>query len=320
MSHQDPRSAFPEFYTNPIVGAIADIPRWTVSDNEKVPINMRELMTTGRIWGAHEISEHCLVTLDELTGALPTAANNAFYLRAQTDGVLVLDIEPKCPPEVAQQLLGLPNLYDELSMSGNGYHLVLPMPANFWEFPIATGKKVLKETHGWYEILLDHWVTFTRNPIPADRRVVRNFEPGAWEKLYADLASLAVETPTAEFDIAGERPEIPRREQILELLTRRPLEKGIEDFHGDASRFEFSTLGVLFNRLRTILVQVREVEPDFAYDESVMSWLLFEAGTALLPAREKHQESRNGLPLLLNTAVALVQRRMADQSKQDAQS
>lgn len=318
MSHIDPHSAFPEFYTNPIIGAIADVPRWTVSDNAKVPINMRELISSGRVWGAHEISDQCLVRLDELTRFLPTAANNAFYLRAQTDGFVVLDIEKTCPPEVSQRLLSLPNLWVEPSMSGKGYHLVMPLPSNFWDYPIAVGKTVLKEVHGYYEILLDHWVTFTRTSLPASALPPQNFEAGAWEEVYADLAKDAVESPVSEFDITAERPEIPRLEQIIELMTRRPLEKSPEDFHNDYSRYEFSALGILYNRLKTILIAVSEVETEAVYDEAAMSWLIYEAAVRMLPARDKHEEVRNGMPLLLNAAVSLVGRRLGSQAAADA--
>lgn len=312
VSQPDPRLVFPDFYGNPVISAIADVPRWTVSDNEKMPINMRELVFgLGRVWGAHEISEQCLFTLDEMTQHLPQAANNAFYLRAQTDGFLVLDIEKTCPPELAQRLLTLPNLYSELSMSGRGYHLVLPLPSNFWDYPIASGKKVLQHDHGHYEILLDHWVTFTRSPVPRATLPATDYRSGLWEEIYAELAKDAVEAPTAEFDLGTERPDIPRREQIIELMTRRPLEKSLEDFRNDYSRFEYSTLGVLFNRLRTILVAIHG-NHGTTYDEAAMSWLLFEAATQVLPYRDKHDEHRNGIPLLLNAAVSLVARRLAD--------
>lgn len=320
MSHTDPRSAFPEFYDNPIVNAIADIPRWTVSDSDKMPINTRELMTTGRLWGAHAISDECLVTLDELTGFLPTAANNAFYLRAQTDGFLVLDIEKTCPPEIARKMLSIPSLYGELSMSGKGYHLVLPLPANFWDFPIATGKKVLKEAHGYYEILLDHWVTFTRSPIPGGRLPDIDYAPGAWENLYAELAKDAVEAPVADFDFTAERPDIPRIDTILDLMTRRGLEKALEDFRGDFSRYEFSTLGVLYNRLGPILIAIADAVPDAVFDASAKSWLIYEAATRLLPYRDKHEEIRNGMPLLLNAAYSLVARRLGDKAAADSRA
>ena len=319
MTTPDPRSTYAEFYDNPIIQAIADIPRWTVSDNKKVPMNMREIIKSGgkRLWGAHEISEQCLVTLDDMARAMPGAANNAFYLRSQTDGLVVLDIEKTCPPEIRDELLKIPGLYTEYSLSGKGYHVVLPLPANFWEYPIATGKKVLRHEEGWYELLLDHWVTFTRNPVPLENLPAPDFDD-PWTKLYASLAEKAVETPTSTFDFSDERPEIPRREQILNLMTRRPLEKSLDDFNGDLSRFEFSTLGVLYNRLGPILVAVADAEPDAVFDETVKAWLIYEAAMTVIPHRDKHDEIRNGVPLLLNAAVALVARRLGDKAAQEA--
>lgn len=326
-----------DFYSNPVIQAIAGIPRWTVSDSEKVPINMRELMSTGRIWGAHEVSDECLVTLPELTGFLPNAANHAYHLNAQIDGFVVLDIEKTCPPEIAAELLQLPNLYAELSMSGKGHHLVMPLPTNFWDYPIATAKKKLQERHGWYEVLLHHWVTFTRRVTPpvvpthdlvlaetlSAENLAVNISPSStitadtelrpWEALYASLAELAVETPVVAFDMTGSRPDVPRIDQIIDLMTRRGLDKTIDDFHGDHSRFEFSVLGILYNRLAPIMVAIQSAEPDAVYDESVKAWLVYEAAAQLLPYREKHDETRNGLPLLLNAATDLVSRRLGDE-------
>lgn len=316
----DPRAQFPEFYSNPVVQALADQPRWTVSDNEKVPINMRELMETGRIWGAHETDDTCLVTLDELTSFLPAAANNAFYLHAQSDGVLVLDIEKTCPPDVAARLVAMPSVYAERSMSGLGWHLVMPLPSNFWQYPIATSKRVLKQEQGHYEILLDHWVTFTRNVVPHVDAGPGSPAMLAWEALYAELASAAVETPVVEFEVAVATPDVPRVDQIVGLLTRPGLDKTAADFGGDDSRFEFSTLGTLYNRLTNILQAVRDVERDAVYDEPVQAWFVYEAATRLLPHRDKHDEIRSGVPLLLSSAQALVGRRVADEARKKEQS
>lgn len=295
---------------------LAHHPRWTVSDNEKMPIDMRELMTTGRLWGAKEISDNCLVSLDELKMLLPNATNNAFYLRAQTDGLLVLDIEKTCPPEVAAELLGMSEtLYGELSMSGRGYHLLMPLPANFWDFPLATGKKVLREEHGWYEILLEHWVTFTRNDVPAERYLGSNDngelpEAPEWAELYASLAEKAEESPSIELDINAEKPEIPEEAKILDLMTRQPHKRELEAFHGDFSRWEFSILGVLYNRLRAILVAIKDMV-DHPYDENDQAWLVYLAAQKIIPPRDKHEEYRNGMPLLLNATVSLIGRRAA---------
>lgn len=311
----DPDALFPSFYTNPAVQVLAERSRWTVSDKDKTPINTRELMSTGRLWGAHEISDSCLVTLPELKEFLPNATNNAFYLQAQTDGLLVLDIEKACPPEVAAELLGMSEtLYSELSMSGKGYHLLLPLPPNFWDFPLATGKKVLREEHGWYEILLDHWVTFTRNEVPYERYLGPDEDSlpdtPVWAELYASLAELAVESASVDFDIAAEKPEIPREEQILELMTRQPHKRDLEKFHGDYSRWEFSILGVLYNRMAAILVAFKDVE-NHPYDEGDQAWLLYQAAEKIIPHRDKHDEYRNDMPLLMNAAVSLIGRRAA---------
>jgi hypothetical protein len=307
---------FPGFYANPAVQMLADQSRWSVSDNEKMPIDMCELMNTGRIWGAREISDTCLVTLDELKEFLPTATNNAFYLRAQTDGMLVLDIEKTCPPEVAAELLGMSEiLFSELSMSGRGYHLLLPLPPNFWDYPLATSKKVLREEHGWYEILLDHWVTFTRVEVPAERYLGPDEdalpEAPKWADLYASLAELAVDTPTVELDINAEKPDIPRESQIVDLMTRQPHKRDLEKFHGDYSRWEFSILGVLYNRLSAILVDIKDVVYH-PYDENDQAWLVYTAAQKVIPPRNKHEEHRNGMPLLLNATVSLIARRSAD--------
>lgn len=315
----DPDALFPDFYTNPAVQLLAGHSRWSVSDNEKMPIDMRELMSTGRLWGAREISETCLVTLDELKAVLPNAANNAFYLQAQTDGLLVLDIEKTCPPEIAAELLGMSEtLYSELSMSGRGYHLLMPLPANFWDYPLATGKRVLREEHGWYEILLDHWVTFTRTDVLAERFLGPDEDvlPVApeWAELYASLAEKAVETPTVELDINAEKPEIPREAQIVDLMTRQPHKRDLATFHGDYSRWEFSILGVLYNRLSAILVAIKDVV-DHPYDENDQAWLVFTAAQQVIPPRTKHDEYRNEMPLLMNATVSLIARRSASNTE-----
>lgn len=321
-----PDTLFPDFYQNPVVQILADQPRWTVSDSNKMPIDMRELIDHGRLRGAWDISEECLVTLGELTRELPDAANNAFYLRAQSDGVLVLDIEKTCPPDIAAELLGMSeSLYGELSMSGRGYHLLLPLPPNFWDYPLATGKKVLKEEHGYYEILLDHWVTFTRAEIPFERYMDPSGdgvlpEAPAWADLYAGLAALAVDTPKAELDITADKPEIPMENEIVELVTRLPHKRELEKFHGDYSRWEFAILGVLYNRLSAVLVAFRDVV-DHPYSESDQAWLLYTAAVQVIPEREKHQEYRNDMPLLMNAAVSLIARRTAEeQAKADKEA
>lgn len=310
MTAFDPRASFPAFYQNPFIQALADVPQWTVSDNEKMPINMRELMTTGRLWGAHEISSECLLRLDELTDFLPTAANNAFYLRSQTEGFAVLDIEKECPPDIAAQLLELPSLYTERSMSGRGYHLLMPLPRNFWDYPIATGKRKLRHEQGWYEILLDHWVTFTRDVVPG--AAVSATPSQQWDELYASLARTAIASPGADMSVDEDKPEIPHEEILLQLTTGQPLTITPADYHHDMSRYEFAVLRQLYKRLLSNTGHMRARYPDLIYQDSHIVWLLFEAARAMIPPRAKHEELRGGKPLLFDRALWIISRKVAE--------
>lgn len=313
---------FPEFYGNPAVRTLAEAARWTVSGRlggpggtGKAPIDMRALLDIGRIRGAWAIGEECLVTLGELTERVPEAANHAFYLRAQADGLMVIDIEPGCPAEVAANLLGLPGLiYTEVSMSGRGYHLLAALPQNFYDHAAASSKRVLREEHGWYELLLDHWVTFTRAPVgkavvvDAADTDLATAPFASVEGLYASLASKASSSAYATaVPTAGEALELKGGQEIIErtLDAARPRLKHLGHFAGDNSRWEFSILGTLFREMRHHLVVVGFLRRT-TYSAGDQAWLLYQAAVQVIPGRAKHYERRNGRPFLLDRAAAMV--------------
>ncbi|MFG1857454.1 hypothetical protein ACGFJT_36855 [Actinomadura geliboluensis] len=332
----DPRAWFPVFYAHQVIMMLAEVPRWTVSgclaenlddpddpkSTRKAPIDMRQLLdcvdpSGRRLRGAWSVDERCLVTLHELTERLPNAANVAYYLRAQTDGVLVIDIEPNCPPEISARLLQLPEVvYSELSMSGRGFHLIAPIPANFRNLPVAASKRALREEHGWYEILLDHWVTFTRRPIPDDVPArTHGLAPAPAEQrfasvaeVYAALAEKARASTAASGTIrtAVEVPDIPQAEHIISqtVTTAGSRLKTLEDFHGDTSRWEFSVLNALYRAMLGHLVQ--HINCGLSFSASDEAWLLYQAAVEVLPLRPKHRERRNGRPYLLDRAAAVI--------------
>lgn len=319
----NPRTHFSDFYSNSAILTLSGASRWAVSGRlgeeakGKAPIDVRHLFDTGgRIRGAWARDDQCLVTLDELTERLPTAANAAFFLQAPTDGLIVIDIEPDCPEEISMQLLRLSGiLYSETSMSGRGFHLVTQLPKNFYDHQAAAGKKVLREEHGWYEILLDHWVTFTRRPI-SDEIWTRVSAVGAPEECYASTDALfaslaktakATGTTSATVHTSVETPEITGGEEIVSrtLDGADPRFKTLDDFAGDASRWEFSVLGTLYNEMRHHLVVVGYLRRT-SFSDGDVAWLLYEAAQQVLPPRSKHRERRNGRPFLLDRAAAMV--------------
>lgn len=108
---ENPLTLFPNFYANRAIQVLGQVPRWTVSgrlseeSKGKAPIDMRELLDRSRVRRAWARDQQCLVDLRELTERLPDAAHAAFYLMAAVDGLMVVDIEPGCPPEIARKFL-----------------------------------------------------------------------------------------------------------------------------------------------------------------------------------------------------------------------
>lgn len=333
MDRNQPRTwqDFPNFINNPTIQGLGEESRWTVSSLDpisvtsmsgesyllpaKSPLDARELITHGRVRGAWATDSRCLLTLPELNDAIPNLTNNAFYLIASIDDVLVLDIEPSCPKELRDQMLSLPYLYRETSMSGKGYHIVMPIPDNFYDFPAATNKLKLQHEKKWFEILINHWITFTRTPIPessielseTSTKDQSHRDGPSWEDLYASLAANANETASAQFDVDLTMPELPFAEQAVELMTRRRYPKSTEDFSGDISRWEFGVMGYLHSVLKTFLT-VPSVARARDWNDSDKSWLLYQAARQVIPHRLKHDEIRNRMPYLLYRAMTMVAR------------
>lgn len=314
----DPVTLFPAFYGNQKIQELAQHARWSVSDKNKRPMDLRAMFDEGKIFGAREISTKCLVPLAEITKNLARAATVALHLDSQMMQVMVLDIESKCPPEIRDELLRLPDIYSEVSMSGKGYHLVLPIPVNQAEYPLAATKVKLQEEHGWYEVLMYHWVTFTRKPIPAEQlEGLQPAEPGAWERVYASLAALAKPNHSIDFDVEEEEPEIPQKEKILRLMMSKPYGKTGKDFHGDDSRWEYGMLGHLYNVMRGVMVNMGKTR-GLTWSDSDKVWLLYRAAEQVIPSRKKHLEFRDGYPFLFAAALKLVSSREGDAAAEKA--
>lgn len=303
---------FPEFYDNPLIKQIAANKRWTVATNEKKPIDMFCFRYQNRICGAAFTDESSLVDLQTLCDLIPNATNNTYHMDAVTDRFVVLDIEPKCPQDIKQQLLNLPYVYAETSMSGNGYHLLFPLPDCFDDYPVLLKKVVMKEEHGWYEILLNHYITFTRNMI-ADATGTASFED-----VFILLAKEQTETVKANIDVQKIMPDnIAHQETILRLLNDVKYAKTIDDFSGDASRFEYGFIGNLYFSLKRITNTFLELY-NCTYTDSEKAWLLYTIAHEKLTYRLKHDETRENLPWVLYLAREIIAKDSSVASKKSA--
>lgn len=313
---QQALTSFPNFYTNRAILSIANKPRWAVSDTNKRPIDIPTLTNPdpefARVVGVREITNGHLVTLPELTNIPIEFRNNAYYLRANIDNILVLDIEPSCPTEIRDQLLRLPYLYAETSMSGKGFHLIMPLPDNYHDYPNATAKKKLQEPHKYYEIIIEHWITFTRSVLLPTIQP-QNFSNTTWEKVYASLAIEAKPTIKTDIDMDNEKPSIPHEPEIVNIITQMYSSrqtKSLTDFNGDHSRYEFSVLGSLRYHLENTIIASQF--NDHKYSNIEKAWLIYLAIQNIIEPRDKHEQYREGLPILLYSAINLINSQRKD--------
>lgn len=286
--------------------------------SKKMPVNMADLRydqkITGCPWGTDE--PEITVSLPTLIALFPNVPNHAYHLDYETDGFVCLDIEPSCPDDLKQKLLQTPYIYGEYSMSGKGFHLFFRTPDLIKDYPAAAVKTELKDDNRYFEILLNHWVTFTRNMI----------QPSAgtesFDDIFETMCKAAEVIKRQEFDITKNQPEIPRWEMIKAFMqhTLDRYRKTPADFNGDVSSYEFGYAAYLYNKIDSLLESPIFRESRLTYDSNQRMWMVYLLIKDNLPYRDKHETFRDDIPLLLYTAKNVVARFDPEKSGQKPNS
>lgn len=285
---------FQDFYEHPFIKSIKDNKKWTISTNKKMPIDIFMHESFNCITGALFTNSHALTSLNHLCELFPRAKNHAYYMDALVDNFVLLDIEPKCPDDIKQKLLETNYVYGEISMSGKGVHLVFPVPDCIDDYPIVKNKIVMKEEHGYYEILLQHYVTFTRNQIPKSK--IKNQDN--FIKIFKELAEKQKEHNVTDVDIKDMEPDIPKKDEIINILSLQKFGKTPKDYHDDMSFYEWAAIEFLMKKL-DMLLKTTIAKQDHVYSDNERAWLVYKTLPNIIEERDKHYQRRHGLPWLL---------------------
>ena len=198
-----------------------------------------------------------LVDLYDVSNILPNATNATYSLNQVLDDFVVLDIEPRCPPEIRDNLLTLPYMYGELSMSGKGFHLIFQKPSTKYK-EILMSKPAIREENGYYEFLLTHYVTFTGMVLkPTDQCVFQ--DASKIDELFDGIAGtkkLSINTEMAT-DSIPRLSEIVYGKAIAATLKRAVYGKTPADFKNDNSAYEFGVIGFYMHNLDLLLSTTR---------------------------------------------------------------
>lgn len=292
----------------PIFDKMKEKSLWTVSSvTTKMPLDLQWFMQhkgePGAIKGAKFMDHRSLGTYQELMEYIPNPATATYYYAMKNEDYIFLDIEPKCPEHIRNHLLQLPYVYGEVSMSGKGYHLLLPKPDNVKDYPDALVKLQLKEEHGYYEILVNHYASFTGKTIPLPTKV-NDFTAA----LYKSLAENVVATKSVglmDTDLP-DLDEVPYAEDVIRLTLRKPFGKTLEDYkevddYGrprQGNSYEFGLMNYYAHRIYK-MTQL-DVFKIHTYTDQELLTILYHIVKDQLDHRPKHDEIRhddNGNPI-----------------------
>jgi hypothetical protein len=328
------------FAQNPLIHHLNGDPHWTVSDDNKRPVNARLLLDTEVAYNVKFDGDWPLVTLQELD-ANPNleAVNRAYRLRARENRVIAIDVEPSAPDSMKQDVMEFPAHYTELSKNG-GVHLLILVPEDLitpenrymfddlsvFKEPVSKPTEPSeKSREAYFEVLFnDHFVTFTKRMLTDKPCIDYNQDPDAKAKLAGFLTSIVAmdkqrkkERELAKQYHIGMMKNIidEEKEKIIEsFLSIKPFEKAKEqtesktasDFGEDYSRYEMSVAnGLAFHTIRIHslakdTLSFRKIAESLT--EQDLAYAIYLLLKDTVPHREKHNESRDGLPWLLFTA------------------
>lgn len=283
------------FSKHAYIQTIAENEAWTVSTNDKMPVDMYALSFRHQIRGAADTEPPTVLSLSAVHTILPNASNFAYSLQKQRDDFVILDIEPKCPDNIKEKLLKIPALYREKSMSGKGIHLLLIRPDEILaQYPDADKKSVMKEQHGWYEVLIEHWVTFTANILPEPD----TYDQDVFTQIFTDLCKQQ-KPPMAKLplqDIEGINDD-GSLDEIIRLVanTMQNYVKSPESFNNDMSRYESSVANYFHQKLE-LMMKASNILPELNdLTDAHKVWIVAKALEMTLPHREKHDTQRSGM-------------------------
>lgn len=307
------------FINEPVIKYMATQKRWAISDprkkenyndpylQEKAPMNVNMLMCNMVKYVNPSVPDS-MVSLDVAYNFAPNCGRYAYYLDTMLDNLIIIDIEKTCPPELLVEFLKLPYIYAETSMSGKGVHLIMAKPSNFHDIE-QSQKTVIKDPRGYYEILQNHWCTFTGNPLPQNNGSFVRITPPtlSWDDVYKEIALAS--PMSAVGDITTEIADIkdvPQANELMEMTKIFVLEdeqylKALDNTDGSAREFSIiSTIKRSLDITNAILNVPLSTEEEIA--------VIFELASDhdIIEYRPKHETVRQGMLWLHYTVINVL--------------
>ena len=324
------------FRSNHLIQHIANERKWTMSSDNKMPIDAAIFLQTKEIEPASlKDGNQPLVTLPDLDrDPNLDAVNRAYRLHARDNRVIMVDVEPHATDALKNGSLNMPAHYTELSKNG-GVHLLILVPEdlinddNRYMFDELS---VLKQAvdpdnpkEPAYEVLFnDHYITFTKRMLVDKPCINYNQDLNAKAQLKAFLDNLVrmdrdrrekrIAAKKELTDILDDMFDHAIDQRIKKFISAKPFdvardkvsEKTPEDYGNDMSSYESGVASALAGHVINIQEKMLKTLSYKELAESLKEEHLIRAVYFLLkdtiPHRDKHDEFRDDIPWLMYVA------------------
>lgn len=336
-----PTSAFAQM---PIIQSIKDETEWTVSTDNKIPVDMKHFLDTqGSVKPANVLAdEYPLVKLQDMDIPMLDGINRTYHLQAQKNRIFMVDVEPKASPSMLNSAINFPANYKEISKNG-GVHLLIKVPESLITDQnkyLFDGTVFKSETGDFEYIFNNHFITFTKR-IVFDKPLTDFKENTQEYKQLRGLLNSIVEMDkdrkklreAARLEKAKYKPSDTHSNLIDRIMTATVIKNAIkrqkeqEDSNNDDSRFERKIAVACAGQVEYLLgyfntmPQSRILFKDFNDSDRIetIHRMLLE----ILDHRPKHDEYRYGMPWLIYQASESLtfvrsQKRIKELEKKEA--
>ena len=208
-------------------------------------------------------------------------------------------------------------------MSGKGWHILFPVRPDMLTDPIIGPRAVMRHPRGWYEVLFQHWVTFTRNPgTPPTHGAHTSNVPEMTTRSVDDIVYALcdymretsqpvrdiTDTDDVDFSILTDSDKFIVKSIIDNIDDIH--DKDPDYFHHDMSRWEFSRINTVITKVNTD-VELFLAYPEYAGEKYTINEdrfiaMVYKIIIETIPERSKHRTNRNGLPFLLHRVLTAL--------------
>lgn len=317
------------FNNTPIIQFMKDIPRWTISTKNKIPVDAPSLKEKRiKIWEpAHPGDTSGLTTLTELNKIKNIENTNRTFRfdnnKHAKHPIICIDVENTADETIVQEFLALPMHYREYSISG-GFHLLLQVPS----YCITDEQRylfdltILKAEDKTFEIIFNrHFCTFTKkvlstpttnlkDPESSDCTSIRNFLAMLIEMDAKNVEKRELKKQAKlEYQNVSNSTLDDSQANLLLALIPTPAIKRVQnlsasDFENDNSQYEYNVAFQLAGALMYGIERKEEMENYLGKTAEAITVMdmvkvIADYMEQIIPYREKHEEKRDGLNWLI---------------------